>query len=121
MNIFFIICGYASILFALITQTPQIVTMVKNKSSKNISYAYLLLIGIDCILYMLYGTGFLLDNNYDGIPTVIVGVIPFIINFIVFCIKIHFDIKKWNIKNKKKLEKSESVDQEVNGGIPEII
>jgi len=49
MNIFFIICGYASILFALITQTPQIFTMVKNKSSKNISYAYLFLIGIDCV------------------------------------------------------------------------
>ena len=102
MNIFFIICGYASILFALITQTPQIFTMFKNKSSKNISYAYLFLIGIDCVLYMIYGTGFLLDNNYDGIPTVIVGVIPFIINFMVLCIKIYFDINKWRKKHETK-------------------
>jgi len=51
---------------------------------------------------MIYGTGFLLDNNYDGIPTVIVGVIPFIINFMVLCIKIYFDINKWRKKHETK-------------------
>lgn len=98
MNIFFVICGYISILFALIIQTPQIFTMIKYKSSKNISYIYILFIAIDCILYMIYGTGFLLDNNYDGIPTIIVGAVPFIINFLVFCIKTYLHIIKWREK-----------------------
>ena len=102
MNSFFIICGYTSILFALITQTPQIFTMIKYQSSKNISYLYLLLISIDCILYMIYGTGFILDKNYDGIPTIIVGAVPFVINIIIFSIKTYFNIMKYRKKNNDK-------------------
>ena len=102
MYILFVISGYLSTVFALITQIPQIVTIIKHKSGKNLSYIYLGLIMSDCIMYILYGTGFLLDNNYDGIPTVIVGVIPFIINFMVLCIKIYFDINKWRKKHETK-------------------
>ena len=100
MNLFFIICGYTSIIFALITQLPQIFTMIKHKSGKNISFIYLALILIDCILYIIYGIGFLIDNNYDGIPIIITGTIPFIITNIILLIKIYFTRTKRIIKKK---------------------
>ena len=112
MNLFFVICGYASILFALITQIPQIFTMIKYKSSKNISYLYIFLIITDCILYIIYGSGFLIENNYDGIPIILVGVIPLIITFIIFSIKNYYNIIKVYKKIKdKKIKKTKQPEQ----------
>ena len=79
MYILFVICGYLSTIFALITQLPQVFTIIKHKSGKNLSYPYLSLIMVDCIMYALYGIGFLLDSNYDGMPIILSGAIPFLI------------------------------------------
>lgn len=111
MHIIFIIFGYLSILFALITQIPQVITIIKHKSGKNISYPYLCLIMIDCILYILYGIGFILDENYDGIPIIIVGVIPFLISLLLLILKIYFKCTKKKIEN--KVEEVEQVEDKV--------
>ena len=100
MFILFIICGYLSIVFALITQIPQVVTIIKHRSGKNLSYPYLALIMVDCVMYVLYGIGFLLDDNYDGIPIILAGYVPFMISLLLVILKIYFTIDK---KNKKKL------------------
>ena len=77
--------------------------MIKHKSGKNISYLYLSLIMIDCLLYIIYGIGFLVDKNLDGIPIILVGIIPFLITLLLVFIKIYFRIIK--SCNKKKLKK----------------
>ena len=61
---------------------------------------------------MAYGTGFLPDKNYDGIPTIIVGAVPFIINFIIFSIKIYLSILKYRKKNSNKLDEAPPVIME---------
>jgi len=43
----------------LMDQFPQIISIIKYKSGKNISYPYLLFILGDCTLYILYGLGFI--------------------------------------------------------------
>tara|TARA_B110000208_G_C11578857_1_gene361775 strand:- start:199 stop:549 length:351 start_codon:yes stop_codon:yes gene_type:complete len=103
MLLLFTICGYLSIIFALITQLPQVYTMVKHKSGKNISYIYLSLLFIDCLLYIIYGIGFLLDKNYDGIPIILVGVIPLLITSLLGTIKTYFRIRKY-YKKKRNIE-----------------
>ena len=110
MFLFFVLCGYASIAFALATQLPQIYTMLLHKSGKNISYPYLIIILVDCLLYCLYGIGFILDKNYDGIPIIITGVIPFIITSILFFIKLTFGIQKYLKKKKSKNIKDATVE-----------
>lgn len=102
MFIAFTIFGYLSIVMGLITQIPQIVTIIKHRSAKNISYPYIFLILIDCIFYVIYGIGFLVSGNYDGIPIIITGVIPFIITCILLFLKILFKI----IKKKKITEEN---------------
>ena len=103
MFILFVICGYLSTVFAFITQIPQVVTIMKHRSGKNLSYPYLALIMVDCMMYVLYGIGFLLDDNYDGIPIILAGCIPFIISSLLVILKIYFTIDKKN-KNKKNNE-----------------
>ena len=95
MHIIFVICGYISTFMALITQLPQIITVIKHRSAKNISYPYIGFILSDCIFYILYGTGFLLDNNMEGIPVILAGVTPFIITTILLGLKIFFRIIKY--------------------------
>ena len=114
MYILFVISGYLSTVFALITQIPQIVTIIKHKSGKNLSYIYLGLIMSDCIMYILYGTGFLLDNNYDGIPIILSGVIPFMISSILLILKIYFTIKKKQLiaNGRHNIEKNEIEEDE---------
>ena len=92
MHIIFVIFGYLSIFFAITTQIPQVISIIKHRSGKNISYPYLGLILIDCLLYILYGLGFLLDKNYDGIPIILVGAIPFLISTLLLILKIPLHI-----------------------------
>ena len=104
MLLLFTICGYLSIIFALITQLPQVYTMIKHKSGKNISYFYLSLIFIDCLLYIIYGIGFLLEKNYDGIPIILVGIIPLLITSLLGTIKTYFRIIKYYKKKNLKIK-----------------
>lgn len=97
MHIIFVICGYLSIFFALTTQIPQVITIIKHKSGKNISYPYLAMFILDCILYILYGIGFLLDKNYDGIPIILVGAIPLLISTLLLILKIYYSCVKKTI------------------------
>ena len=99
MHIIFVIFGYLSIFFALTTQIPQVITIIKHKSGKNLSYPYLAMILIDCLLYILYGIGFLLDKNYDGIPIILVGVIPFLITTLLIILKIFFHCTKKKVES----------------------
>jgi len=110
MHITFTIFGYLSIVMGLITQLPQIITVIKYRSAKNISYPYISFILIDCIFYIIYGTGFLLSNNYDGIPIVITGIIPFIITSILLFLKILFKILKRN-ETSKNLELENKIEE----------
>ena len=114
MHIAFTIFGYLSTVMGLITQIPQVITVFKHRSAKNISYPYISFILIDCIFYVIYGTGFLLSNNYDGIPIVITGVIPFIITCILIFLKILFKI----FKRKKIKDTHDSVSVQVDNIIP---
>ena len=94
MHVVFIVCGYISSFLAILAQLPQLITIIKHKSGKNLSYPYLCLIMIDCILYIVYGSGFLFYNNFDGIPIILSGFIPFLITFIILILKVFFTILK---------------------------
>lgn len=115
MYIIFVVCGYLSTVFALITQLPQVITIIKHRSGKNLSYPYLTLIMVDCIMYVLYGIGFLLDNNQDGIPIILSGTIPFIITLLLLILKIYFNVSK--IKKKDTETKIENSVKEICDGI----
>ena len=115
MYIIFVVCGYLSTVFALITQLPQVITIIKHRSGKNLSYPYLTLIMVDCIMYVLYGIGFLLDNNQDGIPIILSGTIPFIISLLLLILKIYFNVSK--IKKKDTETKIENSVKEICDGI----
>ena len=111
MHLIFIICGYISTFMALVTQLPQIITVIKHRSAKNISYPYVGFILIDCIFYILYGTGFLLDNNMEGIPVILAGVTPFIITTILLGLKVFFRMIK---HRDKTVVDTASVDMATN-------
>jgi len=108
MFILFVICGYLSTVFAIVTQLPQVITVIKHKSGKNLSYSYLVLIMADYIMYILYGIGFLLDSNYDGIPIILSGAIPFIITLLLGMLKIYFTVNKLK-KNNQNSEIEEHI------------
>ena len=106
MHIVFTIFGYLSIFFAFIVQIPQIITVIKHRSAKNISYPYIGLILLDCLFYIIYGSGFLLDNDLNGIPVILAGVIPFLLTTILLILKIFFSFRKKKLRikrNKKEL------------------
>jgi len=99
MNIFFVIIGYISTVITTVAFVPQIITVFINKSGKNISYPYLLLIFLELILYMTYGLGFILDNNLDAIPIILGGGFQLVLLFILIILKIYFKITKKKVSN----------------------
>lgn len=107
MYIIFIIIGYISTILTTISYLPQIFTIIMHKSGKNISYPYLLLITIDVILYIIYGVGFILDDNLDALPIIVGGLIQMILLSILVILKTVFCIKK-KMKTKKKANENKS-------------
>lgn len=110
MHISFIIIGYISSVITTIAFIPQIITVFINKSGKNISYPYLLIILLELILYVTYGLGFILDKNLDAIPIILGGGFQLILLLILCGLKIYFKI----IKKKKVKKHYQIVNQIVN-------
>tara|TARA_B110000908_G_C9922110_1_gene300121 strand:+ start:240 stop:581 length:342 start_codon:yes stop_codon:yes gene_type:complete len=113
MFILFVIIGYISTILTTISYIPQIITIIMHKSGKNISYPYILLITIDVILYIIYGVGFILDNNLDAIPILLGGSMQLVLLFILFSLKIFFGIQKNKNKNNKKENHIEGIGDNI--------
>ena len=71
MNIAFTIIGYIGSFMLSILLLPQIHTTYITKNVEGLSTYFLIFEVITTILWIIYGTGFLLENNLDGLPIVI--------------------------------------------------
>ena len=100
MHILFIICGYISTILTTVSYIPQIVTVIIHKSGKNISYPYIILIGIDILFYLTYGIGFIVNNNLDAIPILVGSGSQLLTLGMLAILKLYFNVTKK--KNNKK-------------------
>ena len=103
MNNLFIICGYISTILTTISYLPQIISIIIHKSGKNISYPYIVLIFIDLLFYLLYGIGFIVNNNLDAIPMIIGASLQLILLAILFILKMYFNVTK-KLNKKKNIQ-----------------
>ena len=120
MHIIFIILGYISTVLTSIAYVPQIITVLIHKSGKNISYPYLLLITFEILFYLIYGIGFILDNNLDAIPIIVGGTMQIILVMMLLVLKFIFNVKKKclhkksnnieNIENTEHVENTENTE-----------
>jgi len=86
--------GYISMILTTVSYMPQIITVCLHKSGKNISYPYLLLLVVDVLLYLIYGVGFILDNNLDAIPMIIGACLQLVLLCILCTLKVYFTTLK---------------------------
>ena len=114
MHFIFVIFGYLSTIMAFIVQLPQVITVIKHKSAKNISYPYIGLILIDCIFYVIYGTGFILDYELEGIPIILAGIVPFLVTTLLLILKIFFTIRKKRIQHALELTGRGATKEEID-------
>jgi MtN3 and saliva related transmembrane protein len=111
MHIAFVILGYISMMLTTISYIPQIITVFIHKSGKNISYPYLALLVVDVILYLIYGIGFLLDNNTDAIPMVIGACLQISLLAVLTILKVSCNTMK---KISTKQEEDTNVEETIN-------
>ena len=71
MNIFFTIIGYLASGFLSFLLIPQVYKTYKTKNIEGLSSGFLYFQIITDILWIVYGIGFLLQDNLDGIPILI--------------------------------------------------
>jgi MtN3 and saliva related transmembrane protein len=71
MNLIFEIIGYIASILLSVLLTPQVYTTYKTKKVDGISVWFLYFEFITTILWIIYGIGFILENNYNGIPIII--------------------------------------------------
>lgn len=71
MNIFFVTIGYFGSFMLSILLLPQIYTTYKTKNVEGLSTYFLFFEVVTTILWIIYGTGFLLEGSLDGLPIVI--------------------------------------------------
>ena len=82
MNIIFEIIGYiASILLSMLL-IPQVYTTYTTKNVEGLSPWFLYFELLTTLLWIVYGIGFILDNNYNGI-TIIFANTSLLINVII--------------------------------------
>ena len=71
MNIGFKIIGYIAAFLLSFLLVPQTYKTYKTKNIKAISSCFLYFQIITTLLWIIFGIGFLIDSNTDGIPIVI--------------------------------------------------
>ena len=71
MNIGFKIIGYIAAFLLSFLLVPQTCKTYKTKNIKAISSCFLYFQIITTLLWIIFGIGFLIDSNTDGIPIVI--------------------------------------------------
>ena len=74
MNIGFKIIGYIAAFLLSFLLVPQTYKTYKTKNIKAISSYFLYFQLITTILWIIFGIGFLIDSNTEGIPIVIANV-----------------------------------------------
>ena len=71
MNIYFSIIGYIASGFLSFLLVPQVYTTFITKDVKGLSSGFLYFEVITTLLWIVYGIGFLLENDMNGIPILI--------------------------------------------------
>lgn len=74
MNIGFKIIGYIAAFLLSFLLVPQTYKTYKTKNIKAISSCFLYFQIITTLLWIIFGIGFLIDSNTDGIPIVIANI-----------------------------------------------
>ena len=113
MYILFIIAGYISTILTTLSYTPQIITVIIHKSGKNISFPYLLLLFLDVILYLVYGIGFILDNNTDATPMIIGACLQIMLLSLLTMLKIYFTVQKKILQRTDNTSQIEDTPSEI--------
>lgn len=87
MNFIFEIIGYiASVLLSFLL-VPQVYTTFTTKKVDGLSSWFLYFEVVTTILWIIYGIGFLLDNNLNGLPIIIANTSLFINVIILIVLK----------------------------------
>jgi len=87
MNFIFEVIGYiASVLLSFLL-VPQVYTTYKTKKVDGLSSLFLYFEVVTTILWIIYGIGFLLDNNLYGLPIIIANASLFINVIILIVLK----------------------------------
>lgn len=87
MNFIFEVIGYiASVLLSFLL-IPQVYTTFKTKKVDGLSSWFLYFEVVTTLLWIIYGIGFLLDNNLNGLPIVIANTSLFINVIILIILK----------------------------------
>lgn len=87
----YIIIGLIAASITSIRCIPQLYHMIKRKSTKDISYLFLFVQIIECIMWFTYG---ILD---ESLPVMISSGVPFIITILMIFTKIKYDNNTNNI------------------------
>ena len=79
------ILGLAAAIISSLLYVPQVVHMIKRKSTKDVSYIFLLLSIIVSILWIIYG------YFEDSIPLILCDSIIFLLTIIMIGCKIYYE------------------------------
>jgi uncharacterized protein with PQ loop repeat len=93
MNIFFRVIGYLGSVMLSVLMLPQIHTTYKTKEINGISVWFLIFELIATLLWIIYGIGFLLENNPNGLPIVIANSCLFVSVIILLVMKYKYSRK----------------------------
>ena len=85
MDIAFKIIGYLGSIMLGILLIPQVFTTYKTKKVEGISSLFLYFELVTVILWIIYGIGFIIEDNIDGIPIIIANT-ALLINVIILLI-----------------------------------
>ena len=85
MNFVFKIVGYLASIMLGILLIPQVYTTYKTKQVEGISVIFLYFELITVSLWILYGIGFIIEDNIDGLPIIIANS-ALLINVIILLI-----------------------------------
>ena len=89
MNIGFKIIGYIAAFLLSFLLVPQTYKTYKTKNIKAISSFFLYFQIITTLLWIIFGIGFLIDSNTDGIPIVIANTSLLINTIFLLYLKYH--------------------------------
>lgn len=90
MNIIFTIIGYIGSIFLSFILVPQVYTTYKTKNVEGLSIWFLYFEIITTILWIIYGIGFLLESDNNGIPIVLANISILINVLILLYMKIKY-------------------------------
>ena len=85
MNFAFKIIGYLGSIMLGILLIPQVFTTYKTKQVEGISSLFLYFELVTVTLWIIYGIGFIIEDNIDGLPIIIANT-SLLINVIILLI-----------------------------------